>query len=101
MVLNERKYACSYLGIIVTTCLSGTISKILALDANDTSLFSAIMTFDQTNIVGEQSKPRISKYEFFQETQKYILLLCIFFNDRVFNAFFCLFRVILINSFDR
>ena len=49
----------------------------------------------QKHIVGEQSKPRISKYEFFQETQKYILYLCIFFNDRVFNAFFYIFRDIL------
>ena len=31
MVPNERLYACSYLWIIVTICLTGTVSKILAL----------------------------------------------------------------------
>ena len=31
MVPNERLYACSYLRIIVTICITGTISKILAL----------------------------------------------------------------------
>ena len=31
MVPNERLYACSYLGIIVTICLTGTVTKILAL----------------------------------------------------------------------
>ena len=31
MVPNERLYACSYLRIIVTICLTGTVSNILAL----------------------------------------------------------------------
>ena len=31
MVPNERLYACSYLGIIVTICLTAIVSKILAL----------------------------------------------------------------------
>ena len=31
MVPNERLYACSYIPIIVTICLTGTVSKISAL----------------------------------------------------------------------
>ena len=39
MVPNERLYACPYLRIIVTICLTGTISNILALSYQKNSLW--------------------------------------------------------------
>ena len=44
MVPTERLYACSYLWIIVTICLTGTVSKILALFYKKKSLLRSHVT---------------------------------------------------------